>query len=596
MRIRAWLALTVVLLLLFPASAAAVGGVKAPEATAAPPRALSFGSVDLLATDDDIPGVPIPASPFVGAVDAFTDPDDVYAITLAAGDSLQVSLSGPMGSDFDIYLIRNNTGSIADGYILASSSEVGSEEMFSWTAWSDETAYLDVYAYSGTGAYTLTWQIQPKAADDDVPGVPIPASPIDDFVDRGTDTADVFAVTLAAGELIEADLIGESGDFDLELYAPGTPSIWTGSTWVLEGSYGDYATESISHQATVAGTYYLVVTAYKGGDDYILIWSIDGETPDGPTVVPVAGTDRITTAIEASKLAYPLSADHVVIATGRNWPDALGGSALAGVLDAPILLTEPTALPAAVLSEIDRLGATHATILGGVGAVSAEVETALKAELGTAPGVVTRIAGDNRYATANAIASKVMTLLDSAYDGTVLIATGEDFPDALAAAPLAAANGWPLLLAHPSTGLSAASKATMEYAQNVLILGGTGVVSPATENYLQMTYGAPNVDRLFGANRYATAVAIASFGVTDAGLAWNGVGVATGENYPDALAGGVLQGNAGSVMLLTTSASLSSDTAAALTAHKSVIDTVTFFGGTGAVMPATRTAVVNALK
>jgi len=136
----------------------------------------------------------------------------------------------------------------------------------------------------------------------------------------------------------------------------------------------------------------------------------------------------------------------------------------------------------------------------------------------------------------------------------------------------------------------------MEYAQDVLILGGTGVVSPATENYLEMTYGAPNVDRLFGANRYATAVAIASFGVTDAGLAWNGVGVATGENYPDALAGGVLQGNAGSVMLLTTSASLSSDTAAALTAHKSVIDTVTFFGGTGAVMPATRTAVVNALK
>lgn len=118
-----------------------------------------------------------------------------------------------------------------------------------------------------------------------MPGVPIPASPIDDFVDRGTDTADVFAVTLAAGELIEADLIGESGDFDLELHAPGTPSIWTGSTWVLEGSYGDYATESISHQATVAGTYYLVVTAYKGGDDYILIWSIDGETPDGPTVV-----------------------------------------------------------------------------------------------------------------------------------------------------------------------------------------------------------------------------------------------------------------------------------------------------------------------
>lgn len=669
--------------------------------------------MDLLAeTDDDIPGVPIPASPFVGVVDAVTDPDDVYAIVLNAGDELQVSLSGPAGADFDIYLYRNNTGSIADGYILASSSEVGLEEMFSWTPWSDETVYLNVYAYSGTGAYTLTWQIQPKAADDDVPGVPIPASPINDFVDRGTDTADVFAVILAAGEWIEADLLGEGGDFDLELYAPGTPSIWDAGPGLLEGSYGDHSTESISHLTTVAGTYYLVVTAYEGAYDYaltwsthiaesdddipgvplpappvagslsaldlddvysiqlevgqtfvvsmtgppaadadfdlylyppiagsvtasdpyiadsagsgseesityvateagtfyvdvnrwqgagfyMLTWSIDGEAPDGPTIVPAAGTDRIATAIEASELAYPLGADHVVIATGRNWPDALGGSALAGVLDAPILLTEPTALPAAVLTEIDRLGATHATILGGEGAVSLAVENALKAELGTAPGVVERIAGDNRYATADAIAAEVMALQGAAYDGTALVATGGDFPDALAAAPLAAANGWPLFLAHPTTGLSAASKGVMGAAQRVLILGGTGAVSSATETYLNTTYGDADVDRLFGANRYATAVAIASFGVTDAGLVWNGVGIATGENYPDALAGGVLQGRSGSVMLLTTSASLSGDTASALSAHKGVIDTVTFFGGTGAVTPATRTAVVNALK
>ncbi len=711
MRTRAWLALVLALLLAFPATASAISGAKVPDATSPAVRTLSGGALGLLfSSDDDIPGVPIPASPFAGAVDAITDPDDVYAIVLNAGDSLQVSMTGPAGTDFDLYLYRNNTGSIADGYILASSSDVGSEEMFSWTPWSDETVYLDVYAVSGTGAYTITWQIQAKAADDDVPGVPIPASPIEDFVDRGTDTADVFAVTLAAGERIGAELLGESGDFDLELYAPATPSIWDGSTWVLEGSYGDEAAESISHVAAAAGTYYLVVTAFDGGDDYTLTWgthvaeadddvpgvplpaspvigsmsvsdpddvysielqggqtfvvsmtgppeaeadfdlylyppgtgsvsadpnvassthsdsaesityvaaqtgtyyvdvcryggagtytltwSIDGESP-GVGVIAVAGTDRIGTAIEGSKLAYPTGADTVVIATALNWPDALGGSALAGVLDAPILLTYPGALPSTVLDEIRRLGADEAVILGGEGAVSLTVETALKNELGTASGVVTRIAGGNRYTTADAVATEVMDILGAAYDGVALVATGGDFPDALAAAPLAAANGWPLFLANPASGLSAASKAAMSRVESVLILGGTGAVSVATESYLNTTYGDADVDRLAGGNRYSTAVDIASYGVTHAGLSWDRVGIATGENYPDALAGGVLQGKVGSVMLLTPSTTLSLDAAAALTTHKGEINTVTFFGGEGAVYPAVRTAVSAQLE
>jgi hypothetical protein len=77
---------------------------------------------------------------------------------------------------------------------------------------------------------------------------------------------------------------------------------------------------------------------------------------------------------------------------------------------------------------------------------------------------------------------------------------------------------------------------------------------------------------------------------------WNLVGMTTGDNFPDALAGGVLQGKMNSVMLLTRSDVLSTPTSAALVAHKSSISTVTFFGGVGAVSPAVRTAVGNVLK
>ncbi len=317
-----------------------------------------------------------------------------------------------------------------------------------------------------------------------------------------------------------------------------------------------------------------------------------------PPVLPVAGTDRYATAIEASKLAYPqglyvAGSRTVVIATGMNWPDALGGTALAGAVDGPILLVGTNTMPAGVLAEIERLGAEKAIILGGTSAVGLAVQTALETALEGADNV-DRIAGTDRYETANEIALRVIELLEDDYDGTAFVATGGNFPDALAAAPLAAAQKWPLYLADPATGLSPATVDAMEDVTDVLILGGTAVVSPQTEAALETLLGTANVDRLSGADRYKTAVAVATHAVDEAGHTWNRVGIATGENFPDALAGGVLQGKAGSVMLLTPSATLNADTAAALLGNSDDIVTVTFFGGTGAVSDAVRTAALAA--
>ena len=314
----------------------------------------------------------------------------------------------------------------------------------------------------------------------------------------------------------------------------------------------------------------------------------EGEAPL-PPVLYVAGNDRFETAVEASKLAYPNGASTVVIATGRNWPDALGGSALAGVLDGPILLTEPGSLPPSTLGEIQRLGATHAVILGGTAAVGTGVETALK----NAVGSVERIAGDERYDTANKVARRVITELGGAYSGSAFVATGGNFPDALAAAPLAAANGWPLFLSNPTTGISSATHSAMAGVADVVIFGGTAAISDAVEaNLNNWGYGTW---RIAGATRYDTAAEVAEYGVGIAGLGWNRVGIATGENYPDALAGGVLQGKVGSVMLLTLTSSLSNEAGYALLNNRQDISTVTFFGGTAAVSQATRNDVLAAI-
>lgn len=316
-----------------------------------------------------------------------------------------------------------------------------------------------------------------------------------------------------------------------------------------------------------------------------------------PVPVPIAGQTRIDTAIQASIQAFdPSTVTTVVITTGYNWPDALGGAALAGAYDGPILLTKPDDLPASVVTEIQRLGADAAVILGGTNAVNSAVETELNLLLGDAK--VDRLAGASRYQTAEKIAAETIRVLGSEYDGTAFVATGGKFPDALGASPLAAAKGWPIYLAHPLTGLADATKAAMENAgvTDAVILGGTGAVSPAIQTQLGVMFGTARVVRLAGTTRYDTACVVAQYGIDHAGLVWNRVAIATGQNFPDALAGGVLQGKDGSVMLLTTSSVLDPSVKTKLTANKSQIAEVRYLGGDNAVMPNVRTAVQAAIN
>lgn len=328
--------------------------------------------------------------------------------------------------------------------------------------------------------------------------------------------------------------------------------------------------------------------------------TLDGpiEWPEGVTVTEIAGANRISTAIEISQKAFPAGGvSTVVIATAYNWPDALGGAALAGALDAPILLTDPMTLPGTVTTELDRLGATSAIVLGGAGAVSSTVETALRNLLGRDN--VTRISGADRYETSRKTAAVAVAALKAGpdgYDGTAFLATGLAFPDALGASPLSAAKGWPIYLVNPA-GADAATTSAMKAAgvTHAIVLGGVGAVTAATETDVASALDS-STDRIAGANRYETAVKIASYGASECGLKWSQVAIATGTDFPDALAGGVLQGHSGSVMLLTPTSGLDSSAEAALRANKGTITEVRFLGGTSAISSSVRYSVAEALK
>jgi hypothetical protein len=258
-----------------------------------------------------------------------------------------------------------------------------------------------------------------------------------------------------------------------------------------------------------------------------------------PTVIPppppkipltrVFGSDRVRTAVAISQTAYPSngSAMAVVLARDDQFPDALAGGPLAAKNSGPLLLTEPTSLDPAAKTEIQRVLPTSGTVylLGGSLALSPSIDTTLQA-LGYH---TQRLAGADRFATAVAIAQAIGD------PTTIFEATGLNFPDALAAVPAAVNKSGAILLTNGAT-------AAPETQQYLAQLSGTTRYALGG----QAAAADPTATPLVGADRYATAVAVAQqFFLNPIAL-----GAASAVSFPDALGAGPLLGRSDEPLLL----------------------------------------------
>ena len=252
-------------------------------------------------------------------------------------------------------------------------------------------------------------------------------------------------------------------------------------------------------------------------------------------VIRLAGDDRFRTAFAAAdqmKAELGISKfDAVIVTSGTNFADALSGSYLAAVKQAPILLTctaEGYAdLTAAYIRENLNEGGT-VYILGGEKAVAPALEQTLEGY------AVKRLAGDHRYATNLAILEEAGTA-----GKPVLVCDGGSFADSLSAS----AAGLPILLV--GSGLLDEQKAFLESGSGELyIIGGTAAVSETVEAELS-AYG--KTTRIGGKDRLETSAAIARtfFPTADSAV------LAYGWNFPDGLCGGALAYAMGAPLLLT---------------------------------------------
>ena len=241
----------------------------------------------------------------------------------------------------------------------------------------------------------------------------------------------------------------------------------------------------------------------------------------------LAGTDRYATAAAvAARVANATDqVDTVFIASGQSYADGLTISALAAYSGSPMLLVQPTALPAVTKARITALNPKHIVIAGGQGAISDPVLNSLGKALPDAQ--IERIAGQDRYATAALIAERFPT------GSSAFLATGQNFPDALAAAAAASKLGGPVLLT-PGFRSDSATRESLRNLQpeSVYLVGGQW--SNSDINSVQSAAGVASAKKLTGADRYETSAAVAKqfWGATAETVVY-----ATGRTFADAMVG-----------------------------------------------------------
>lgn len=251
----------------------------------------------------------------------------------------------------------------------------------------------------------------------------------------------------------------------------------------------------------------------------VMVFSLTTKTVEAASDVSrINGKNRYETSVKLSN-NYDNS-DVVVLASGKDFPDALAGSGLASSLKAPLLLVDNDTIPSVVSKEIERLNAKSIIVLGGKNTIKDNALSNVTAH-------ITRIAGNNRYDTSLKIAENIKDL------SGLIVVNGNNFPDALSAGGLTLDNKAVILTDGKTLNLP-------KKLSNlpITILGGNNSVS----NEIANKY---NADRISGKDRYQTSL----LAVKRAGQ--DNILIADGTNYPDALSAITLASKMPASILLT---------------------------------------------
>lgn len=276
----------------------------------------------------------------------------------------------------------------------------------------------------------------------------------------------------------------------------------------------------------------------------------------------------------------------VVVASGENYPDALAASGYAGVKNSPIILTSANVLEDQARMRIAALHPSTIVVVGGESAISRDVVSSLR----NLSSNVIRVAGTDRVGT-----SLQLYRSTSGWGKTAILATAGSFADALSISSYAYVTRSPVFLVGQN-GLTPGQRQSLSAGgfSSLFIVGGqTAIPFSVEEDAMKaasLDWG--HVVRCAGENRYETSAAIARWVATYL-LSMEGAVLATGTNFPDALAAGPFAGKTKSVMLLADSPQ--SPTIAFAASKNKQVRRAYVVGGVSAIDEQTELAFAQAL-
>ena len=281
------------------------------------------------------------------------------------------------------------------------------------------------------------------------------------------------------------------------------------------------------------------------------------------------GEDRYATAAAISVAGHPGAGVPVVyVASGSDFADALSAAPAAAHRGGPLLLVTRDGVPEATAAELVRLAPQEIVIVGGEGAIGAAVANELAAIATTR-----RIGGVDRYDTSRRLVDDAFGTVHVAY-----LATGLDFPDGLSAGAAAGALDAPVLLVDGRlSGMDPATAGLLGAlgVREIRLAGGTSAITAGIEASARAD--SLIVKRYAGVDRYGTSSSIVSGVFTASSRTY----VATGLQFPDALAGAAAAGEGGDPLVLARSTCVPGPVRSTVLALG--VTSVTLLGGTAAL-------------
>lgn len=252
----------------------------------------------------------------------------------------------------------------------------------------------------------------------------------------------------------------------------------------------------------------------------------------------LAGSNRYETAVEVSKNIYD-SSSWAVLTNGNSYLDTLTSIPLASALDGPSLFSGRDRLDPATRAELERLGVKNVYLVGGTSAIRPQIESDLR-DMGI---ISTRISGKDAVDTAINVAAELNKYVS--FDRAI-VADASNFADALASSPLAAKENIPILFVENSKIDQDSLKRVRALGiGSITVVGGPSSISNESTRILENN--GVGVERIYGANRYETALNFADKYFKDA----KNLVIASGQTWPDAVIGGLLASDYESALILT---------------------------------------------